>query len=106
MKRNLLHVLNHPVDRLVDKVHHHLPLRNKKVHKVGIGILLMFTGPVIAMAGHDWPGILKTFTEVFGFFVHGYGSLPIIKVIREKFDIEEMNEKPKAKVCDDYTPCV
>lgn len=85
MKR-VLHKLTKPV-----WVPHKHPV-TKRVHNIAIGLVFMIIGPTLASLGHDLPTVLRMTTDIIGYFLHGYGSLPIIRVVKEHFDIEECKD--------------
>lgn len=92
----LFHALNHPIDRIVGHLHEKGIVKTKRVHKVVIGAVLMFAGSLIASAGHGLPEGLKTVADVTGYLIHGYGTLPIVKILKEHiFEIEGVPEEPK-----------
>jgi len=98
---NLMHKAIHkavfPVLFLVEEFHDikRAKLFKRKRHaKIAIGMVFIAGGSAISHV-HIF---LPLFWEAFGWLLHGYGALPIIKVLCEKYDLEMVKDEVEAEV--------
>lgn len=96
---NLIHKAVHkaafPVLFLVEEFHDikRAKLFKRKRHaKIAVGMVFIAGGSAISHL-HI---ILPIFWEAFGWLLHGYGALPIIKVLCEKYDLEQAQDEIEA----------
>jgi len=90
--RKALHIAVLPVSWVVDKLHPKKfhPKKKKHAH-VAVGSVLIITGSFMATHPVTW---LPHFVwDALAYGIHGYGLLPILKVVREKgYDIERVDD--------------
>lgn len=95
----VLHVVTSPVNLLVDNfhnIHRARIFKHKKHAKVAMGVVIMMTGSALGMVHVEflpmyiWHGLTG--------LLHAYGSLPVLKVVTEKLNIESFEEQTERRV--------
>lgn len=89
----VVHVAVIPVTLVVDYAHkgavHTSELaHSKKVHKVVIGVVIMLVGSTMATTPVAF--IPHVVWDAIAYGLHGYGALPIIKILCKKLDLEHL----------------
>jgi hypothetical protein len=92
MKRIALvvHVAVYPVTYVVDVLHVKQIIKSKKTVKVSIGLFLMGVGATMAI--NPWSAIPHVIWDALAYGIHGYGALPIFKIVSKKLDLEHLDD--------------
>lgn len=72
----------------------HIPCpRKKKTVKIVSGVVIMLSGA--AMATHPLAIVPHFLWDAIAYGLHGYGALPILKILCAKFDLEHIEDEEK-----------
>lgn len=77
-----------PIQFVVAKIPHP---RKQKTVKVCVGVTIMLVGST--MATHPVLLVPHIVWDALAYGLHGYGALPIIKILCARFDLEHLEEK-------------
>jgi hypothetical protein len=93
MKRTL-HIIVFPVHIVVERFH--CPqaavfLKSKKTAKVAVGVCIMLVGST--MAANPVAFLPHAVWDALAYGLHGYGALPVIKILCKKLDLENLEEE-------------
>lgn len=97
--RKALHVATFPIHAAVERFHHpHVAkvFKSKKAAKVSVGVTIMLVGSTMATHPVAWmPHVLW---DALAYGLHGYGALPVIKILTHHLDLENIEEEVKEEV--------
>jgi hypothetical protein len=99
---DVAHFASRPVIYVVDCLHIRGLIKSRRRVKVLLGLTLMLTGSTMAL--HPVSFIPHILWDMFSYGLHGYGAVPIIKVICQKskklsiFDLETLEEESEVEV--------
>jgi hypothetical protein len=84
------HIATIPLHLAVKHIPHP---RKKKTVKVCVGVVIMLVGST--MAKYPIIFIPHILWDAIAYGLHGYGALPIIKILCAKFDLENLEEEER-----------
>lgn len=67
--------------------------KSKRHAKVGVGVVLMLSGS--ALATHPVTFLPHFIWDALCYLLHGYGSLPVVRILCERVNLETLEEVKK-----------
>lgn len=86
----VVHIAIVPVTFVVEKLHVRRIIKSKRGAKVVIGIGFCLTGSTMAL--YPITAVPHVIWDAVAYILHGYGSLPMIKLACEKLNLESIDE--------------